>query len=439
MAGRGARGGLHSLPFLIVLAYLFVEYGRPQDWLPPLRALRPGMLVLGAGVLVWLVHFRGPIDTLSKYMLGLFGIMVALVPFSYNPRIAFYTTFDYGLLLFGAVFPIIAFVNSFDRLRILMFFWVWIHVPLALYSVTHKGVGIGSFLGDENDFALTLNMALAYAVALLIMERKMILRLPLLAAIVTMLIAIVATSSRGGFIGLISVAAMLVLRLQKKMVSSVVIGALAMAFVLAAPPSYWKEMSTIRTSTDEDDTGHARFYFWGIAWQMFLDHPLGVGPGNYGFNAPSYETRLEKGRGNHVWGRVSHSLYFTVLPELGVVGAVVFAALVISGVRTRRRIARTCKAALQPNTSSSHETRDRIRWLLQTVACMDVSLVAFLTTGAFLSVLYYPHFWILTAFTGAAGHVTSRVLSNELILAKTGSAQSKPWALQIAARAAEER
>ena len=60
-----------------------------------------------------------------------------------------------------------AFVDTFERFRKLLRFWVWIHVPLALYSIPHRGVGIGSFLADENDFAMAMNMAIPYTFALL--------------------------------------------------------------------------------------------------------------------------------------------------------------------------------------------------------------------------------------------------------------------------------
>ena len=36
---------------------------------------------------------------------------------------------------------------------------------------------------------------------------------------------------------------------------------------------------------------------------------------------------------------------------------------------------------------------------MQLAAAMDTSLVALLTTGAFIAVLYYPHVWLLTTYT----------------------------------------
>jgi len=42
---------LYSVPFLFVLGYLLVDFGRPHSWVPILGYLRPGIWVLGGGML----------------------------------------------------------------------------------------------------------------------------------------------------------------------------------------------------------------------------------------------------------------------------------------------------------------------------------------------------------------------------------------------------
>jgi O-antigen ligase len=135
---------------------------------------------------------------------------------------------------------------------------------------------------------------------------------------------------------------------------------------------------------------------------MFLDHPiLGVGPANFQYNSFFYEDEKETSRGYHVWGRVAHSVYFTVLPEYGIVGTVLFFIIVMKGIMARRRALRACRSQL-PRQDLSPESRERIRFYQQMLAGMDGVIVTFLVTGAFIAVLYYPHLWVLTAFTVAA-------------------------------------
>jgi O-antigen ligase len=400
---------LYSWPFLFVLGYLFVDFGRPHSWLPILGYLRPGIWVLGGGMLCLIAKRAFRVPSTGKYLVAFFALMVMLVPFSANSRMAFNFTRDFGLFLFGALLPMMAFVDSYERLRALIRFWVWIHVPLALYSITHNGIGVGSFLTDENDFALAMNMVIPYALALLLIETGTIRRTCLMLATGILVFGSTATMSRGGFIGLMSVGAMMWIRSTKKLVALAVVLVMSVAVAALAPAKYWKEVASIADADKAGDTGFERLYLWGIAWQMFLDHPvLGVGPGNYQYNNQNYEDPARVARGRHVWGQVAHSLYFTLLPEYGIVGTVLFAAMIIKTVRDRRRVLRGGRALLQRSDALSDEERDRIRTLMQLAGTMDTSLVALLTTGAFISVLYYPHVWILTAFTTVVSTIAER-------------------------------
>jgi O-antigen ligase len=187
---------------------------------------------------------------------------------------------------------------------------------------------------------------------------------------------------------------------------------MAVALVTLAPAKYWTEVSTISTSTNENDTGYQRLYLWKIAWRMFLDNPvLGVGPANYQYNNFFYEDEKETSRGYHVWGRASHSVYFTLLPEYGVVGTVLFFIIVIKGIMARRRALRTCRSQLARQDLSA-ESREHFRFYQQMLAGMDGAIVTFLVTGAFIAVLYYPHLWVLTAFTAVGLRLVETAASN---------------------------
>jgi O-antigen ligase len=409
---------MYTLPFVLVLGYVLVEFGRPHNWVPILGYLRPGVIVLGGGILAMLVK-RPAIPTLGKWVLAFLGLMLVLAPFAYNNRMAVATTRDFALMTVGAILPIMCFVDTFERFRKLLRFWVWIHVVLALYSITHRGFGIGSFLADENDFAIAMNMAIPYAFALLAVERGIGRRVCLFGALGILLLATAATMSRGGFIGLAAVLFMLSLRSPRKLLSMTLVIVMIVGLVTLAPAKYWTEVSTISTSTDENDTGYKRLYLWKIAWRMFLDNPiLGVGPANYQYNNFFYEDEKETSRGYHTWGRVSHSVYFTLLPEYGIVGTVLFFIIVIKGIRARRRALRTCRSQLA-REDLSPESRERIRFYQQMLAGMDGVIVTFLVTGAFIAVLYYPHLWVLTAFTAVGLRLVeteaSRATSEQIV------------------------
>jgi hypothetical protein len=134
-----------------------------------------------------------------------------------------------------------------------------------------------------------------------------------------------------------------------------------------------------------------------------------VGPSNFQYNNMNYENPERVAKGRHVWGMVAHSLYFTLLPELGLVGTILFFSMIICSWLVLRRISRRCRDALKSDTLPA-EIRVRAQTLLQLAGAMTASLLTFLVTGAFIAVLYYPHVWLLMAFVAVLDRVSLQVL-----------------------------
>jgi O-antigen ligase len=352
------------------------------------------MLALGGGLLTLLIrrdllHFplRG------QLMLVVLGLMALGTPFATNRYWAFIQTRDFALFLFGALVPLMSFVNTYARLRRLVTVLIAIHIPLAIYGITHDGIGIGSFLGDENDFCLALNIIIPYAFFSLYFVRGGHKRAFLLLTSGLLLVAIVSTSSRGGFVGLLAVGIYCWLASHRKMVSMFVIALIAVPILAMTPAGYWTEIGTISTATENDDTGAKRLYYWNIAWEIFKDHPVvGVGPTNYRWTAPQYESAGREAMGQHIWGRAVHSLFYTLLSELGVVGTLLVVALLVLNFRENRRVRRAY--ALLSQARAPSERLQKLYVLSMLTRANDAALVAYLVTGAFLSVLYYPHLWL---------------------------------------------
>ena len=402
---------IYTFPFLVVLAYLFVEFGRPQDWVGPLKALHLGALVLGGGVLALLRYRPSSIPRQAKYILAYLIAMAISIPFAENNFHAFMATKDFAIFFFGAVLPVMIFVDSSRKVNVLFRFWVGIHILLALYSIRHRGLGVGSFLEDENDFGLAINMVIPYAFFMLFIARSTFEKFFFLGSLVIFLAATIATFSRGGFLGLLAVGFFCWFFTPKKVITTFIILVLCGSFLIVTDASYWTEMSTIQTADQEGDTGHQRLYLWGLAWQLFLDHPiLGVGPANYQYNAYIYETQHETGQGLHVWGKVAHSLYFTLLSEGGLVGVILFLLILMSARRDRKRIRSYFKRDLLISNVPEAK-QEELKAIYYLSLAVDASLIGFLVSGAFITVVYYPHFWLLTAFSAILKKVFDRTLS----------------------------
>jgi undecaprenyl pyrophosphate phosphatase UppP len=100
-----------------------------------------------------------------------------------------------------------------------------------------------------------------------------------------------------------------------------------------------------------------------------------------------------------LWGRAIHSVYFTVLPELGIVGTII----VILMFRDLFVKIREIKIFCSQNGDAENNNA-----IYNMNAALMVSVIAILVTGVFLSSFYYAQFWNLPALILALLMVTVR-------------------------------
>lgn len=391
-------------PFYLVLVYLILEYARPQSLIKPLEVLHMSLIV-GIFLIISLAK-SGPINfrhTQTKLYIILLLLMTVHIPFAVNNFWAFQNTQTMAVT-FVAYLSIIHFVDTFKKFKTMMAAWIWIHIFLGIMGIAMGGKGIGGFMGDENDFALVLNMAIPFAFFMAMAAKTVKQKVRLLTATGLLAICVTATLSRGGFLGLVCVAGFCWLKSPRKVVSLILAVLLLFAVGLLAPESYWDEVKSIADEPgNETGTGAERLYSWGRAWEMFLDNPIfGVGPGNFNWNFQQYEPP-EGHRGRHHGGRAAHSLYFTILPELGTAGLILFLLMLKAGWEDRRDIARRIQQFVQSHAKSKitgelQQRADDYEQAKYFNLAIAAAVVAYLITGTFISVLYYPSFWLLLAF-----------------------------------------
>ena len=324
----GVPSRRYSFPYYLVLAYLFFEYGRPQALFTPLEALHlPAIIVvlLTAFLLQSNRLFQRHLQT--TLFIALFILMAFHIPTATNNYRAFHAA-RAMVITFAAYLGMVTFVNSVEKFNTLIFIWLVIHGYLAINGMIKGGRGVGGFLGDENDFCLVLNMAIPFPLFLALHESKKSRKIFYFALTLLLFAAVVATSSRGGFVGLAGLGGYCWWRSRKKVKMLLAIAILIAFMRFVAPSTYWDEIASIQTATQEGDTGEERIYTWKVGWAMFLDNPiLGVGQGNFPFVFREYEIATGNEKGLHersYAGRAAHSLYFTLLPEWGLVGAALF-------------------------------------------------------------------------------------------------------------------
>lgn len=377
------------LPFLALLLVVVVEFSQLQTLSGALMAMRPALFAnIVLIIAVWTAAVRVPwTHPVLLILVGMIGFAALWVPVAANNRWAFNIFQQLVTELFFCLGALVT-ITTHRRLAVFVFVLLSCLVIQAVWGLTHAGQGLGGFFGDENDLALAMSVGIPYGVFTLGALRSVPLRLAGIGFAALFAATIVASMSRGGIVGLAATGISMVAFSRRRVVIAVGVVVAAAVFWTVAPPSYRTEMSTMFDSREE--TRVQRLTMWKNATRMFVDNPVfGVGPANLPWNIERYESEEEQTRSFS--GRAVHSIYFTLFPEWGIVGSMLFIALAWHVVRELFRL-----------------TRDGGSEVAQGIARATLCAgIGFGAAGAFLSVLYYPYLYKFVALTIAAGNLAS--------------------------------
>ena len=308
---------------------------------------------------------------------------------------------------FVCFLALIRYVDTPDKFDRLIKYWIVIHVYLAIIGIMKQGKGIGGFFSDENDFCMTMNMIIPFSF-FLAMHRSGKARLYYLVVTGLFLFVIMLSNSRGGFVGLIAAFIYCWMRTKRKIVTAIIVGILTIFAVVVAPPAYWDRIHSITEEGADKGTGEERVYTWKIGWHMFLDNPIiGVGQGNFPYVFAKYELEVtgsdDPFYGRSVAGREAHSIYFTMLPELGILGTCIFIGMIYYTFKNIR----TIKGSL--NKKSKKDSNPSSDKYLSLPLALEGALISYLVSGAFISILYYPNLPILMGFVISLKNIALQV------------------------------
>lgn len=383
------RASRVALAFL--LFHLFFEYLRLHEILPILGTLKI-QTVIFAGLLVIVIIETAKagvrLARQSWLLLGFLGLAGFTILLAHNQFFAYKFAYGITLTLIG-YFAITHVLKNQRDVKIFLCTLVGIHVFIGIKRVL-AGPGFGRvggyILGDGNDLALAMVVVLPFALYLFRQTRSLPARMVWGGGSVAILLSIIFTSSRGGFVGLVMMTVYWIMtsRNKSKAIASLV---LAGGLVIAVAPSeYWARIETIKDT--DSGTAQIRRDSWTAARRMFYDSPIwGVGGHNFGVRHPEYALEYsEEARGTR-WGRVAHSMYFDVLAEFGLLGVFLIGSVLLANFRDIKRVKLLGREGLCSTSISQLNDALQLSW------------VGFLVPAAFISVLAYPHLYYLTALT----------------------------------------
>ncbi len=405
-----------DLAFVGILAYLFVEYTRVGDMYPVIGKIAPGKVVVVLALFGYVISARreageGKGAVSIDLWMGLLLLTVFLSAcFAPHQDAAWTQVVDllrYSIIVFlvGRV------VSNSWRIRIFLLLFVILNLKLAqftirnyLYDIAHGmsssaiatfGVGAGTvgFFANAADFGVAMCVAWPIVMYLIPGERSWYLRLLYLGSAFAFLIALLICGTRGGVVGAVGITLVALAKNTKRLatVAMVLVLMLGIAFVL---PQGMRDKFKSAEDPTKDQTANNRLLLWKAGWRMFKDHPvLGVGPANFPMVRSEHYATPDLPPKN----TVPHSTYVEILSQLGALGLLCVLALWVSIFRVNSR---TRKLLL----ARGPEQRRTMEYCLATG--LDLALIGFMGSGAFVAVFTYPHIWLLAGLT-AGLHVAA--------------------------------
>ncbi|ENO90595.1 putative O-glycosylation ligase, exosortase A system-associated [Thauera linaloolentis] len=228
----------------------------------------------------------------------------------------------------------------------------------------------GSFIYDNNEFALSLIMTIPLLHFLQLQVKSAWMKHGLSAAMLFCAAAAIGTHSRGGFLAIGAMSLMFWWRSSRK---GLIGGMLLFAVLIALPmmPEHWWERMNTISDYQEDGSAMGRINAWHVAY--------GVAKHNFFGGGMTYQHEvffLLYGQHETIV-RAAHSIYFQVLGNHGFPGLFLFLMIWFSTYRVA--------GWLRSNARSQEETR----WAADLGAMVQVSLVGYAVGGAFLSLSYF--------------------------------------------------
>ena len=383
-------------PVVGIMVWSWISFMNPHRlvWGPAFSL--PWATMAFAATVVGCVMAREPRSfrpTAITLLVGVLAIAVTLTSFAaIGPADAVWDKWErtikmlIGLLLTAALLT--------ERWRIHALIWIivlslgYFGVRGGLFTIlTGGGFKVlgpsDSMIADRNHVAVALLFGIPLMNWLRMHSAHAVVRMGLAAAMVLTLFAAIGTQSRGALVAMVAVACMLWLRTRGRILSGLAI-AVALVAVLAFMPHSWTERMTTIGEYQEDASAMGRIRIWEAALRIAAARPLTGG----GFRS-FYDQGVVNAYAPGIQARAAHSIYFEVIGEHGFAVFALWLTMILVGYLYTRSIIRMARGRLD------------LLWASDLARMSQVSMVAYLVGGAFLSLSYWDVFWTLMIVLGA--------------------------------------
>ncbi|MHB8346840.1 MAG: O-antigen ligase family protein [Acidiferrobacterales bacterium] len=375
------------LSFWAINLYLLLEYVRPQTSYPSINILPWDKVVLIIALIALLaeqnkIRVRNGVDKL----MGLFlvAVLVSSV-FATYPGISFsnLSEFTDWLVIY---FLITRIITSEKRFYIFFLAFLLYNFKMSLHGFrTWAGRGFAwenwgvtgapGWFQNSGEFGIELCVFFplcCYFIVTLWSSWGQVKRLFFLLFPLTAIASVAATSSRGAALGLAAAVTFMTIQSRHRIKAAVIAAVVLVGLYVLIPPQFLARFHT----AGEDTTSVERLVRWKDGLNMLRNHPFfGIGYFNWDKYYASHYSTVTGHYG------LPHNIFIQAGSELGLFGLSVFLMLIVAAFVNNRK---TRKLALKIENPFLHNT----------ALGLDAAMIGLLVSGSFITVLYYPYFWI---------------------------------------------
>jgi probable O-glycosylation ligase (exosortase A-associated) len=385
-------------PWLGLLGFSWLAYMRPQDLAWGMAADLPLSKWVAAAVWLSLI-LRGKLNPfrrspITAALLVMWTWLLVSCLFAEHRDVALEKFQDITKVILVALLTVVV-VTDRRRFRTVLavigLSLGFLGLKYGVYGVAAGGVhftrGVGGMIGDNNDFALALNMGLPLVVYLSSDLGRRAWRLACFAVVPMIAITVVFTHSRGGFLSLAAVTLFLVAQSRHRFLAGSLVVGLALLASLVVPHSFYERIASI-AAYQEDGSAMGRLNAWRAAIDMANDSPVvGVGLDNFLQVFPHYAPDPDD-------IHVAHNTWLQVLAEAGYIGLLLYAGLFAVTLWTLWRVRRRAR-------------RHGLLWASRGGTALAASIIAFIVGGTFLNRAHFDLIYHVMGLVVALDRITA--------------------------------
>ena len=389
----------HTISFIGLVLFTAFVYFRPYEFAPGLSFLMSGAKWIAGFTLAVFIPTQVALEgnLVGKAREVRLVLLLALTALLSLPMaISMSEGWDNFVEFLKVVMMFIVMVNvvrTEGRLRLMFWLALAVSITTSFAAINDYRTGnlllggerikgaIGGLFENPNDLALHLVTIIPLTVGLFLYRSGGFKKIIYGIAVALMVLAVICTFSRAGFLGLIASAVVLALKFGRKNRPAVIIISciLVFAFLIFAPAEYGGRLASIMGGDVTGSAGARQDLFWR-SLLVALRYPLfGVGIGNFHFKS--------------IQEQVSHNSYTQVAAEMGMAALVFYVMLMLTPLKNLRRI---------ENETRGHKDQARFYYL---AVGLQASLIGYMVSSFFASVAFLWYLYYLVGYAVCLGRL----------------------------------